>query len=109
MARLRLAVAEAAEESVTSIVKVKLPGVVGVPESRPLLAKLSPAGSPPVGALHSYPVPVPPVAVRVAEYEALTVPPGREVAATVNAVGPVEAEDPPPPQPCSRERVATTQ
>jgi len=62
-----LAVADAPEESVTSVVKVKLPGVAGVPERRPVEAKVSPAGTPPVGALHAYPVPVPPVAARVAE------------------------------------------
>ena len=95
MARLRLAVAEACDESVTAVVKLKVPAAVGVPETMPLLANVTPPGSTPVETLQAYPLPVPPVAVSVAEYDSATVPPVREV--VVMASGDeVEAEDPPP-------------
>ena len=94
---LRLAVADFPEESVTSAVKLKLPTIVGVPERRPLVAKVNPAGSEPPDAVQAYPVPVPPVAANVAEYDTVTTPPAKDDVVTTN--GP-EVEEPgePPPQ-----------
>jgi len=60
-------VAEASEESVTSAVKSKVAGAVGVPEITPLLARFSPSGSAPADTDHVYPDPLPPVAAKVAE------------------------------------------
>lgn len=48
-------------ESVTLIVKVKEPAVVGVPDNAPLVERLSPAGRTPEPKLQLYGV-VPPVA-----------------------------------------------
>jgi hypothetical protein len=95
MTRLRLAVADACDESVTAAVKLKVPAAAGVPERTPVLAKVIPPGSVPADTLQAYPLPVPPVAVSVAEYDSATVPPVREV--VVMASGDeVEVEDPPP-------------
>jgi hypothetical protein len=98
MTRLRLVVAEACDESVTSAVKLKVPVAVGVPERMPLSARVIPAGSVPADTLHAYPLPVPPVAASVAEYDTVTVPPAREV--VVMASGEGDEVEEPPPQPC---------
>lgn len=55
-----------AAESVTLIVKVELPGAVGVPEIVPLALKVSPAGNDPLEMLHVSGA-TPPLAVSVAE------------------------------------------
>ena len=102
MTRLRLAVAEAWDESVTAAVKLKVPAAVGVPERMPVPAKIIPPGSVPADMLQAYPLPVPPVAVNVAVYASVTVPPVREV--VVMASGAEEEVEDPPPQLCSRDR-----
>jgi hypothetical protein len=100
MTTLRLAVAEAPEESVTLMVKLKVPAAVGVPARIPRLVRVSPPGNAPADTVQAYPAPVPPVAVSVAEYDTLIVPPGRDVAVTFNGIGLEEGEsEDPPPQP----------
>jgi len=64
--------------SVTFSVKLKVPGVVGIPEIRPLLAKLSPPGSGPGDNVQVYGC-VPPDAAAFIEYATLTSPFGRAV------------------------------
>lgn len=96
MTRLRLAAAEACDESVTAAVKLKVPLAVGVPVRTPLLAKVIPPGSNPADTLQLYPMPVPPAAVNVAEYDSLTVPPARDVVVMDRGVEPEDAEEPPP-------------
>src|ERR1700684_637616 len=97
MARLRLSVAGACDESVTAAVKLKVPMAVGVPERRPLLANVIPPGSIPADMFQEYPLPVPPVAARVAEYGTVTVPPARDVVVTVSGVEVEGAALPPQP------------
>lgn len=99
--------AEACDESVTAVVKLKVPAAVGVPETMPLLANVTPPGSTPVETLQAYPLPVPPVAVSVAEYGAVAVPAKRDVVVTAKGVEVEEAEEP-APQPC-RGQSANTQ
>jgi hypothetical protein len=96
MTTSRLAVAAVPEESVTLTVKLKVPAAEGVPARIPPLARVRPPGSAPADTVQAYPAPVPPVAVSVAEYDALIVPPGRGVAVTFNGVGLEEAEELPP-------------
>lgn len=100
MTTLKLAVAAAAEESVTLTVKLKVPAVVGVPAKVPPLARVRPPGSAPVDTDQAYPDSVPPVAENVAEYDTLTVPLGREVAVIFSGIELEEEEsEDPPPQP----------
>ena len=99
MTTLRLAVAAAPEESLTWTVKLKVPAVVGVPARIPPLARVRPPGSAPEDTVQAYPAPVPPAAVSVTEYAALTVPPGKDIAVIVSGVALEEVGDPPPPQP----------
>ena len=96
MTRLRFAAAEACDESVTAAVKLNVPVAAGVPERTPLLAKVTPPGSDPADTLQLYPVPVPPAAVSVAEYETLTVPPASDVVVMESGVAPEDDEEPPP-------------
>jgi len=84
------------EESVTWTVKLKVPVAVGVPARTPPLARVRPPGNAPADTVQAYPVPVPPVANSVAEYDTVIVPPARDVVVTVNGGGLVETEDPPP-------------
>lgn len=71
-------------ESVTSTVKVKVPGLVGVPEITPLLALIDkPLGKLP-DAVHLR-VPVPPLACKVALYAIPVVPPGSEAVSMVGS------------------------
>jgi hypothetical protein len=72
--------------SVALTVKLKLPAAVGVPESAPLLLKVTPAGSAPLVMANVY-GDVPPLAVIVCAYAAATVPPATLVCvmATVGA------------------------
>ena len=65
----------------------------------PPLARVRPPGSAPSDTVQAYPAPVPPAAVSVTEYAALTVPPGKDVAVIINGVALEEVGDPPPPQP----------
>jgi hypothetical protein len=61
----------------TWIANVVVPVVVGVPVIAPVFAvSAKQVGRPPLVILHVYPVPVPPVACRVAEYAVPTVPAG---------------------------------
>ena len=57
-----------------------------------------PPGSAPADTVQAYPIPVPPVASNVAEYDTLVVPSGRDVAVTFNGIelDEDESEDPPP-------------
>jgi hypothetical protein len=65
-------------ESVTFVVKVKVPEAVGVPESMPPAESVKPAGSAPELMLQVYGV-VPPDAASVVEYAVPTWPAGTEV------------------------------
>jgi hypothetical protein len=102
MTTLRLSVAVAPEESVTSTVKLKVPAAVGVPARIPPVARVRPPGNAPADTVQAYPAPVPPVAVNVAEYDTETVPPARDVAVIISGVRFEEVEDEevedPPPQ-----------
>src|SRR6185436_2769743 len=71
-------VAEAPTLSVTFSVKLIVPGAVGIPEIRPLLARLNPPGSGPGDNVQVYGC-VPPVAAAVSEYATETSPLGRAV------------------------------
>lgn len=75
-------------ESVTRTVNDEVPDAAGVPEIVPLDASVRPAGNVPVAIAHVYGG-VPPVAARVAEYAAPTVPGGRVAVVTVG--GPLMA------------------
>ena len=78
-----VAVSAGLPESATWTVKVDVPVAVGVPEITPLLLRLKPLGSVPEAKLHVR-APAPPLACRVTEYAAPTVPAVRgEVVATV--------------------------
>jgi hypothetical protein len=94
----RLAVAEAPDESVTSTVKLNVPAALGVPPRIPSLVRVRPPGSEPAEIVHAYPLPVPPAAVRVDEYDSLIVPAGRDVAVTFSGVA-LEEDEELPPQP----------
>ena len=78
-----VAVSAGLPESATWTVKVDVPVAVGVPEITPLLLRLKPLGSVPEAKLHVR-APAPPLACRVTEYAAPTVPAVRgEVVVTV--------------------------
>ena len=63
----------------TVTVKLKVPGVVGMPVMAPVVTfKNRPEGRMPVETLQVS-VPLPPVAARGCEYAVPTMPPGREV------------------------------
>lgn len=68
--------------SVTVAVTEKLPALVGAPLMAPAVVAESPSGSPLTDQEN---LPVPPLAVRLAEYATLTVPSGSEVVVTVRA------------------------
>ncbi len=87
----RLAVAVFAEESVTLAVKVKLPDVVGVPLMEPAEERVRPPGRAPEETVQVYPVPLPPLATRVAEYATSTIPEASEPVVTVSAGGVAES------------------
>jgi hypothetical protein len=72
--------------SVTVAVKLAGPAVVGVPLIVPDALSVSPAGSDPDVTLQVFP-PEPPVAPRVCEYEAPTVPGVSDVVTTVSVAG----------------------
>jgi hypothetical protein len=77
------AVSAGLPESATWTVKVDVPVAVGVPEITPPPLRLTPLGSVPEAKLHVR-VPAPPLACRVTEYAAPTVPAVRgEVVVTV--------------------------
>src|SRR5260370_14823999 len=76
-------------ESATWTVKVDVPAAVGVPEITPPLLRLKPLGSVPEAKLHVR-APAPPLACRVTEYAAPTVPAvRREVVVTAGGRAPV--------------------
>src|SRR5947209_8753205 len=75
----------APEPSLTCTVKFEVPAAVGVPAIVSPLSD-SPAGSDPVLTVHVY-EPDPPVATKVCEYGALTVPLGREAVEMVSVAG----------------------
>jgi hypothetical protein len=75
---------------------LNVPVAAGVPERTPLLAKVTPPGSDPADTLQLYPMPVPPAAVSVAEYDTLTVPPASDVVVMESGVEPEDGEEPPP-------------
>src|ERR1700686_5226081 len=82
-----VAVSAGLPESATWTVKVDVPVAVGIPEITPLLFRLNPVGSLPEAKLHVR-APAPPLACRVTEYAAPTVPAVRgEVVATVSGGG----------------------
>ena len=72
--------------SVTVAVKLAVPAVVGVPLDCPEALSVSPAGSDPDVMLQVFP-PLPPLATRVCEYEAPTVPGASDVVVTVSVAG----------------------
>jgi hypothetical protein len=80
------------EESFIAMVIGKLPPVVGVPETIPVLvARLSPAGNLPEEIDQVYGV-VPPVAVRAFEYLTPLVPDGKDVVVIESAVSSTASE-----------------
>jgi hypothetical protein len=88
-----VAVSAGLPESATWTVKVDVPVAVGVPEITPLLLRLKPLGSVPEAKLHVR-APAPPLACRVTEYAAPTVPAVRgEVVATVGGGVPITLTD----------------
>lgn len=82
-----LAVAVAAGEllSCAATVKLAMPALVGVPEIRPVLDMLRPAGRLPDATDHVYPG-VPPVALRDVLYDVPTRPTARLVEVMLNLV-----------------------
>ena len=65
--RIRTRDPELLKLSVTVIVKLFRPAIVGVPEIRPLEESVRPVGSAPALMLNRYPDPDPPLAVVAAE------------------------------------------
>jgi hypothetical protein len=78
MLKLAEAVVAGEPESVTLIVKLKVPAVVGVPEIVPVADRVSPAGRAPELRLQLYGM-VPPLAASVVEYAVPTCPAGTEL------------------------------
>jgi predicted RecA/RadA family phage recombinase len=86
MVMLNACDAVAFELSFTCTVKLEVPAEVGVPLIAPLAASDKPAGSDPTVVDHVFP-PDPPLAARVCEYAAPTVPLGSDEVVTVNCGG----------------------
>jgi len=79
-----------AVESVALIVKLKDPPAVGVPDSRPAVVSVRPAGNAPAEMVKLY-GDVPPDAVTVCEYAEPTVGAGSVVCVTVTVAAPTES------------------
>jgi hypothetical protein len=86
------AVCEGSPESVALTMKEELPTADGVPEIVPVAAKVTPAGSVPDDTLQAYGA-VPPVAARLAEYAACTVPDVNDVVSMVTVATDGEPEE----------------
>ena len=85
MLKLAEAVVAGEPESVTFIVKLKVPAVVGVPEIVPVADRVRPPGKAPELMLQLYGV-VPPVAASVVEYAVPTCPEETELVVTCTGV-----------------------
>lgn len=81
-----LALAFGEEESSTVTVNVAEPTAVGTPERTPAVLKVKPAGKVPDETLQVYGA-VPPDAVKLAEYEVLTMPLGNTEVVTLGGSG----------------------